>query len=173
MLEKIKGPALIVFGGLPGTGKSALARMLAVRLQAVYLRIDTIEQALRNVKALKKGNEGYLTAYAIAEDNLRAWNIVVADSVNPVPETREAWRSVAMRNIAKLVEVEVICSDQAEHKRRVETREADIAGHKLPTWKDVTSRQYHPWGTRDFVIDTADKTIDEAFEGLRRALYML
>jgi predicted kinase len=62
MTLKIKGPALIVFGGLPGTGKTALARMLAVRLQAVYLRIDTIEQALRNAKAMKTGREGYLTA---------------------------------------------------------------------------------------------------------------
>ncbi|MFO7481079.1 AAA family ATPase, partial [Oceanibaculum nanhaiense] len=31
---------LIVFGGLPGTGKTTLSRALADRLRAVYLRID-------------------------------------------------------------------------------------------------------------------------------------
>ncbi|MFE5683837.1 AAA family ATPase [Streptomyces sp. NPDC056512] len=37
---------LIVIGGLPGTGKSTLARLLAARIGAVHLRIDTIEQAI-------------------------------------------------------------------------------------------------------------------------------
>ena len=38
---------LIIFGGLPGTGKTTLARKLANDLGATYLRIDTIERALR------------------------------------------------------------------------------------------------------------------------------
>ena len=38
---------LIIFSGLPGSGKSTIARALARRLRAVYLRIDTIEQAIR------------------------------------------------------------------------------------------------------------------------------
>jgi predicted kinase len=37
---------LIVFG-LPGVGKTAFARELARSLEAVSLRIDSIEQALR------------------------------------------------------------------------------------------------------------------------------
>ena len=37
---------LIAFAGLPGTGKTSIARELARRLHATYLRIDTIEQAI-------------------------------------------------------------------------------------------------------------------------------
>lgn len=37
---------LIAFCGLPGTGKTTLARSLAHCLQATYRRIDTIEEAL-------------------------------------------------------------------------------------------------------------------------------
>lgn len=33
-------------GGLPGTGKATLARLLAARIGAVHLRVDTIEQAI-------------------------------------------------------------------------------------------------------------------------------
>lgn len=37
---------LIAFGGLPGTGKTTVAQTLARKLAAVYLRIDSLEQAL-------------------------------------------------------------------------------------------------------------------------------
>ena len=37
---------LIVFAGLPGTGRSSVARELAGKLDAVWLRIDSIQQAI-------------------------------------------------------------------------------------------------------------------------------
>lgn len=37
----------------------------------MHLRIDSIEQALRNSNVEISGPEGYEVAYAIAEDNLR------------------------------------------------------------------------------------------------------
>ena len=37
---------LIVFAGLPGTGKTTLARKLAKALPAFLIRIDAIEQAI-------------------------------------------------------------------------------------------------------------------------------
>jgi len=40
-------PTLYIFAGLPASGKTTLAQLLAVELKAVHLRIDTIEQALR------------------------------------------------------------------------------------------------------------------------------
>ena len=88
---------LIVFGGLPGTGKTTLARALAQELHATYLRIDTIEQALSSSAVLVRevGPAGYLVAYALADANLRLGQDVVADSVNPLAITRDAWRKVA------------------------------------------------------------------------------
>ncbi|MDE0126972.1 MAG: AAA family ATPase, partial [Bryobacterales bacterium] len=62
---------LIALGGLPGVGKSTLAASLARRIGAVHLRIDTIEQAMRNVGFEVSGPEGYLAARDLAEDNLR------------------------------------------------------------------------------------------------------
>lgn len=40
---------LIVFSGLPSTGKTTVASDLATRTSAVYLRIDTIEQAVQHL----------------------------------------------------------------------------------------------------------------------------
>ena len=42
------GPALVVLAGLPGVGKTTLARGAARRLGAAYLRVDTVEHALRD-----------------------------------------------------------------------------------------------------------------------------
>ena len=84
---------LLIFGGLSGTGKSTIARLLAARLGAVWLRIDSIEQALIRAKTVTLhdiGPAGYLVAYAIAADNLRLGNVVIADSVNPIAITRHA-----------------------------------------------------------------------------------
>jgi len=61
---------LIIFGGLPGSGETTIARELARRISAVYLRIDSMEQAiLRSGLASRSPNDaGYHVAYAVAED---------------------------------------------------------------------------------------------------------
>ena len=118
---------LVVVSGLPGVGKTTISRELARRAGAVYLRIDSIEQALR-AAGLRSEGEGYSVAYAVAEDNLDLGRTVIGDCVNPWPLTRIEWRSVADRAGVRVVDVEIVCSDADEHRRRVESRTADIAG---------------------------------------------
>jgi predicted kinase len=153
---------LIAFSGLPGTGKTSIARELARRLRAVYLRVDTVEQALRSCGTLEEVMaEGYETIYRLAEDNLNLGLTVIADSVNPLDITREAWAEVAREAKVPLVNVEVICSNEVEHRHRVETRSSDIADLVLPTWDKVKSREYHPWTQPRIVVDTAGRSIGD------------
>ena len=118
---------LILFGGLPGTGKSTRARQLAEKLGAVYLRIDTIERAVADGdEAGSIDDKGHRVVYALAEDNLRLGRTVIGDPVNPLQITREARRGVAERAAERAVETEVICSDLREHRCRIETRLTDL-----------------------------------------------
>ena len=155
---------LVVFGGLPGTGKTCIAQEVARRSGAAYLRIDAIEQAIRNETGLGEevGAIGYEVAYALAEANLALGRLFVADSVNPIAVTRQAWRQVAVRTGSPLLEVEILCSDKAEHRRRVEGRRADIPGLELPGWEDVMAREYAPWPDADLAVDTATVSVSEA-----------
>jgi predicted kinase len=164
---------LLILSGLPGVGKTTLAREVARRLGAVHVRIDSIEQAIRTSGiAPSVDDAGYRVGYAVAEENLRLGRTVVADSVNPWPLTRDAWSAVAARAGCTAVEVELICSDAEEHRRRVEERSADIAGFTLPTWQEVVERDYRPWDRTILVVDTCGVTVDQSVARLLEAVGM-
>ncbi len=162
---------LIIFGGLPGAGKTTIAKELARQLGAVYLRIDSIEQAIRDSGLVSQSlnDAGYRVGYAVAEDNLRLGRTVIADSVNPLQLTRDAWIGVATRAQVSAIEIEVTCSDPEQHQRRVETRVSDIGGLGL-SWQEVVSREYEPWERPHILIDTTSYSVAENVKRIREAL---
>ena len=158
--------------GLPATGKTTIARTLAREIGAVHLRIDVIEHAVTESGLARHplGPVGYVIGYALAGDYLRQGLSVVADSVNPLGITRDAWRRVARAGSGGYLEVEVVCSDRAEHERRASGRTSDIPGFPLPTWQDIISREYEPWDRAHVVVDTATATEAGCVSRLRSAL---
>jgi predicted kinase len=137
---------LVVFAGLPGSGKSVLSRGVADAIGATYLRIDSIESAVVTALGPFTDNPvGYVVADRIAADQLVAGRDVVADAVNGIGVARDGWVALAERTAAELRLVEVGCGDAAEHRRRVESREAEMPGQHIPTWDEVTRRRFEPW----------------------------
>ncbi|WP_033279146.1 AAA family ATPase [Streptomyces sp. NRRL F-525] len=163
---------LITISGLPATGKTTLARLLAARIGAVHLRVDTIEQAIvrSGVTHHPVGPVGYLVGYALAEEHLRQGLTVLAESVNPLTITRDAWRDTAVRAGVPAVEVEIVCSDPDEHRRRVASRSVDIPDLPLPDWEQVVGREYEPWNRDRIVVDTVGQGPEDSLASLLKAL---
>lgn len=163
-------PTLFILSGLPASGKSSLAKRIAQEYNAVYLRIDTLEQALRDLCSLHVQGEGYRLAYRIAADNLNIGHSVVADSCNPIHLTRNEWEDVAKQSNCPYINIEIVCSNNEEHKRRCETRTGEVKGLQLPTWHEIQTREYDEWADGCIRIDTAHKSIDESFYTLRQEI---
>lgn len=148
---------LIVFGGMPGTGKTTLARLVARRRCGTYVRVDAIESGLVAAGLVADqadvGPAGYVVAHRIAESALQAGLDVVIDAVNPVEAAREGWRTLADLRGVPLLFVEVVCSERDQHRQRVEERESDVAGWAVPTWQAVVEHEYEPWQEPRLVID--------------------
>ncbi len=166
---------LIVFAGLPGTGKTTLAREVAKRRSAAYVRIDTIEACLVDGSLVgaqaSLGPHGYRIAVAIAHDCLDIGIDVVVDAVNPISVVRSLWTDLAGRTDVTGRFVEVLCSDEREHRRRVELRRSDLPALVMPTWDEVVSRDYEEWTTPRTAIDNAGDvatSVDRIMRALER-----
>lgn len=148
---------LIIFNCLPGSGKSTVAKLLSQKINAVYLRVDTVEQAIRSVSEQNKkiGPEGYFVLYELARENLQLGATVVTDSVNDINLIRNTFRDVAISLNVPFLEVEILCSDMTQHRYRVENRISDIPGLTTPNWEQVQCRNYEPWEREHLQLDTA------------------
>lgn len=150
-------PVLTVTGGLPGTGKSTVAVALAKQTATPYLRVDRIEQAIVDWSPLAHpvGPVGYAVAHAVALEQLGLGQDVIVECVNASAVTRDGWVGTAGSGGAALVEVEMICADVDEHRRRVAGRATDVTGLVKPDWAAVAERKYEPWARGHLVIDSA------------------
>lgn len=157
ILGSMPGPVLVILGGLPATGKSRVASELNCEGVFSYVRIDSIEQALRAADEVGPngvGAAGYIVGYAVVSDLLNGGNDVLVECVNPLEITRSAWREVARTRGAALLEVELHCSDPEVHRGRAESRTVDVPGLRLPDWQAIQTREYETWDTADLRIDT-------------------
>lgn len=109
-------------------------------------------------------------AELIAGDNLKINNSVIADMVNPTDTTRNSWNKIADTYDALLWNIEILCSDPLEHKKRLETRTTTVPGLIYTTWTEIMNRGYEPWNTERISLETSGKTLDSSFEELISAL---
>jgi predicted kinase len=154
-------PQLVVFAGLPGTGKSTLAEHAARRLACPLFTKDYLEATLRRNGIGPEQNSGW-AAYdlltTLAEQQLRLGQSAVLDSTATFARVRAAWRDVAARYGASLRVVECVCSDEQLHRARLAGRQRGIPGWYELSWAEVerVRGNYEPWTDERLVLDAVD-----------------
>ena len=152
---------LIVMAGLPAAGKSAVAEGLAKALGCAVLSVDPIEAAMWRAgvdRDQPTGLAAYVVVDALAAEQLALDNDVIIDAVNAAEPARNQWRDLAKRTNSLLRFIEVRCSDQHEHRRRLADRRRDIDGFPEPTWESVQERRnfFDDWRDDRLVLDSME-----------------
>ena len=149
---------IIAFSGKPGSGKSTLSKIISERLNAVYLRIDTIEWFLNDKCKIKVGIKDYEFSQVIALDNLRIGNIIVSDGCNYSEATRNGWEEVAKKANCKCLNVEVVCSDNNVRRNRLAERHSNLSSDVID---EIMKEPFEEWTKERLIIDTSSNSIDD------------
>jgi len=155
---------LIVFSGLPGTGKSALAEAVGRELGIPVFAKDWLEAVLLRSKLVpaetekQLGSIGYDLLTVLAERQLILGQSVILDSVASTESIRNTWRELAKKYHADWRVIECICSDVSVHRERLEQRQRGIPGWHELKWSDVefVRSYYAPWDEERLIIDSID-----------------
>ena len=158
----------VCLAGLPGVGKSTVARELARRTGALWLRVDAIEQAMRASAAAPSDLEGmgYHALCGAAEGALAQGFDVIGDSVNPIGPSRAIYHEMSARAGVRHLDVVLDCSDRDAHRDRVETRGPSVPGLAPPTWEGVLARAWEPFPEAHLVLDTARLSPEAAAQAI-------
>jgi len=169
---------LIVFSGLPGTGKSVLAESVARELEIPVFAKDWFEATLLRCELVPAnpgkplGSAGYQLLTVLAERQLMLGQSVILDSVASTESIRLTWRKLSEKYNAELLVIECICSDEKVHRKRLGVRQRRIPGWHELKWSDVehVRSYYHPWVANRLIVDAMQPLDDNlvlVFEYLR------
>lgn len=150
-------PTLILFAGMPGSGKTTLARMVARRLKVPVFAKDRVQRVLRDHHlAPEHSGDGYFIILDIADELLSLGLSVILDATFPLDHFRMVASEIAARYKANFCAIYCYCSDEAVWKERMVDRVHYVPGWKPVGWSDVQRMQeyYQPWNANALFVDS-------------------
>ena len=155
---------LVIFSGLPGTGKSSLAEAVGRHFGIPVFAKDWLEASLlqSELKPTSKekslGYAGYELLTVLAKRQLMLGQSVILDSVAATKTIRMEWRKLTKRYQAEWRVIECICSDETIHRARLKVRKRGIPGWHELGWSEVerVKRYYVPWRQQHLTLDMAN-----------------
>lgn len=136
-------PTMIVIGGVPGAGKSTLAKELSKELNIPAFSKDELEAAVSR-RGLCNNKEtkgvGFEIMAVLAKNQIENNNSAIFDFIASKSRIMEQWPELLESEIKY---IECICSNEDIHRERIQSRNRNIEGWYELVWEDVlTIRKY-------------------------------
>lgn len=142
---------LVIFSGLPGTGKSTLADNLARELHWPLLRIDDVVGKIPENPNVAFWDSKVAILLGLTETQLELGLSVIVDSVFMNMDRNHA-QELARKYQARFLPIFVFVSDESVWKDRVRTRSQELNHKDVATWERI---QHQRERFRKWDADTA------------------
>ena len=163
----VERPALVVLSGLPGSGKSHLAREIAARYPLAVLASDALRRALvkRPTYSQQESTRLFAAIHALVEDLLRRGISALVDATNLKEAHRQPLYEIAERTRARLLVVEVQAHDEVIRQRLASRRAGgnpvDLSEATIEVY-EMMREEAEPITRTHVVVDTASGDISAA-----------
>lgn len=145
---------LVIFSGLPGTGKSTLAKRLARELHMPLLCIDDVIGDVPEHAGIAFWDSRVAILLDVIETQLEVGLSVIADSVFMNMDRHHA-QELARQYDARFLPIHVYISDDTVWRERVTARHAEMNNRHAASWAQVEHQRerFREWepGTALFV----------------------
>jgi aminoglycoside phosphotransferase family enzyme/predicted kinase len=172
-LHKTK-PLLFLVSGLSGTGKSTIARKIAVDYHAVQINTDVVRKEVAGIDQFerhhdqvntglydpKKVDDTYEQVMKQATDVLKKGGNVVLDATFQKKKFREMARHVALKTHSTIIIIECVCPDDVV-KKRLEDRlkKKSVSDGRWEIYQ-AQKTTFEPFSPQDecLAMDTSDES---------------
>lgn len=132
---------LVIFSGLPGTGKTTLSQRVARELQVPYLAIDDVVGEIPAEPTVAFWDSKIEILLGLAERQLELGLSVIVDSIFMNTDPHHA-QSMARTYQAAFRPVHTFVSDEQLWRERVMKRYEE-SGHMSANWKQIEGQRLH------------------------------
>ena len=172
-------PVLVMLCGLPGTGKTTLARRLADRLPAIIVESDRVRQTLFTppTYTAEESQRVHKVCHILIGWYLRHYYHVVYDATNLYEHHRRLAYRLAERSGARLTVAEITASDEVVRRRLAPRGCRDGPSHMPDDYSDADWQVYdhmrrraEPIQHEHITVDTSDGDVERAVSYLIEAI---